>query len=131
MLEPHLITLQQIGEPEIGYISIAQSLKHIPFSIRRVYWIYQTPESVQRGNHAHKNTVQLLVCVAGKITITLESRTRKVYKYVLDNPNQGLYIPNFYWRKLDFSENAVCLCMSSSDYDEADYIREYEQFFDA
>ena len=128
MQEPYLIELQKIGEEEIGYISVAQAASNVPFEIKRVYWIYQTPESVERGNHAHKNTLQLLICVRGKIKITLENRQRKVVEFVLDNPNQGLFIPNYYWRKLHFFEEAICLCLSSSEYSEEDYIREYQEF---
>ena len=69
MQEPHLIELQKIGEEEIGYISVAQALSNVPFEIKRVYWIYATPETVERGNHAHKNTVQLLVCLHGAVQL--------------------------------------------------------------
>lgn len=129
MQEPYLIELQKIGEEEIGYISVAQGLSNVPFEIKRVYWIYQTPETVERGNHAHKNTVQLLICLRGKIKITLENRQRQVLEFVLDNPNQGLFIPNYYWRRLKFFEGGLCLCLSSSDYFEEDYIRDYQEFF--
>ncbi len=128
MQEPYLIELQKIGEEEIGYISVAQAASNVPFDIKRVYWIYQTPETVERGNHAHKNTLQLLICVRGKIKITLENRHRKIVEFVLDDPNQGLFIPNYYWRKLNFFDEAICLCLSSSDYSEEDYIREYQEF---
>jgi hypothetical protein len=128
MQEPYLIELQKIGEEEIGYISVAQAASNVPFEIKRVYWIYQTPETVERGNHAHKNTLQLLICVRGKIRITLENRQRRIFEFLLDNPNQGLLIPNYYWRKLNFFDEAICLCLSSSDYIEEDYIRDYQEF---
>jgi hypothetical protein len=128
MQEPYLIELQKIGEEEIGYISVAQAASNVPFAIKRVYWIYQTPETVERGNHAHKNTLQLLICVRGKIKITLENRQRRIFEFLLDNPNQGLLIPNYYWRKLNFFDEAICLCLSSSDYIEEDYIRDYQEF---
>lgn len=129
MQEPYLIELQKIGEEEIGFISVAQAFSNVPFEIKRVYWIYQTPETVERGNHAHKNTIQLLVCLHGKTTITLENRQRKKFEFVLDNPNQGLFIPNYYWRVLRFSRDGICICLSSSEYSEDDYIREYVEFF--
>jgi hypothetical protein len=128
MQEPYLIELQKIGEEEIGYISVAQAASNVPFEIKRVYWIYQTPETVERGNHAHKNTIQLLICLKGKIKITLENKQRKVFEFVLNSPNRGLFIPNYYWRKLNFFDEAICLCLSSSDYSEEDYIREYQEF---
>jgi hypothetical protein len=128
MQEPYLIELQKIGDEEIGYISVAQAFSNIPFQIKRVYWIYQTPDVVERGNHAHKNAVQVLVCLKGKIKITLENKQRQVVEFMLDNPNQGLYIPNYYWRKLNFFEEGICLSLSSSDYSEEDYIRDYQEF---
>jgi hypothetical protein len=131
MQEPYLIELQKIGEEEIGYISVAQAFSNVPFEIKRVYWIYQTPETVERGNHAHKNTVQLLVCLKGKIRITLENRQRKIFEFILNNPNQGLFIPNYYWRKLNFFEEGIVICLSSLEYDENDYIRDYNEFLNA
>ncbi len=128
MQEPFLIELQKIGEKEIGYISVAQSFSNIPFEIKRIYWIYKTPETVERGNHAHKNTVQVLVCLSGKISITLENRQRKVFDFILDNPNQGLFIPNYYWRKLTFEKDTISICLASSDFDEEDYMRNYNDF---
>ena len=126
--EPYLIELQKIGEEEIGYISVAQAFSNVPFEIKRVYWTYGTPEDVERGNHAHKDSLQLLVCISGKIKISLENKNRKVYEFLLDNPNVGLVMPRFHWRKINFYENGISLCLSSLDYDENDYIREYEDF---
>ncbi len=128
MQEPHLIELQKIGAMDIGYISVAQAFSNVPFEIKRVYWIYQTPEHIERGNHAHKKSVQLLVCLTGKISVTLENRARVVVEFVLDNPNQGLFIPNNYWRRLSFSKDSICICLSSSDFSEEDYIREFTDF---
>lgn len=128
MQEPYLIELQKIGEEDIGFISVAQSFSNVPFQIKRVYWIYGTPETVERGNHAHINTSQLLICLHGKLHITLENRDRKLYEFVLSDPNQGLFIPTFFWRKLHFSDNGICVCLSSSDYQEEDYIRDFQTF---
>ncbi|HSZ25106.1 MAG TPA: FdtA/QdtA family cupin domain-containing protein [Cytophagaceae bacterium] len=128
MQEPCLIELQKIGEEEIGYISIAQTFANVPFEIKRVYWTYNTPESVERGNHAHIASKQLLICLSGKIQISLESKSRKIYEYVLDNPNVGLLIPHFYWRVLHYTKDAIGLCLSSSEYNEKDYIRDYHTF---
>ncbi|HVD99425.1 MAG TPA: FdtA/QdtA family cupin domain-containing protein [Cytophagaceae bacterium] len=130
MQEPCLIELQKIGEEEIGFISVAQAFSNVPFEIKRVYWIYGTPETVERGNHAHINSVQLLVCLHGEIHITLESRERKLYEFLLNDPNKGLFIPNFYWRKLSFQNDGICICLSSSNYEEEDYIRDYQTFLD-
>ena len=128
MQEPYLLELQKIGEEEIGYISVAEPFMNVPFEIRRVYWIYQTPETIERGNHAHKNTLQVLICVKGKIRITLENRQKKIVEFQLDNPNQALFIPTYYWRKLNFFDDAIAICLSSLEYDENDYMRDYNEF---
>ena len=128
---PHIIDLQKIGEKEIGYITVAQAFSNVPFEIKRVYWTYNTPESVERGNHAHKNSLQLLVCLSGKIHITLESKARKIYEFTLEDPNKGLFIPNDYWRKLRFIDNGISICLSSQEFNENDYIREYQTFFNS
>ncbi len=131
MQVPHLIDLQKIGEEEIGYISVAQAFSNVPFEIKRVYWTYNTPDSVERGNHAHKNSLQLLVCLSGKMKVSLESREGKIYEFILDDPNKGLFMPHYYWRKLKFYNKSISICLSSLDFDEDDYIRDYQNFLNS
>lgn len=126
--EPYLIELKAIGAPEIGYISIAESLQTIPFEIKRVFWSYYTPQMITRGRHAHHQLEQVLVAVSGKIVVTNESQAGDTTVHILENPNIGLYIPPMYWHVMQFSHNAVMLSLASADYNEKDYIRDYDEF---
>lgn len=128
MTGPHIITLNKIGSPELGYITIAEAQKNIPFDIKRVYWTYYTPQDVSRGGHAHKNLQQIIVAVAGTITFNTEDKDGKKEVFILDSPNTGLYIPKLVWRDIKFSHNAVLLCLASELYDEDDYFRNYQDF---
>lgn len=125
---PHLIHFTGIGDQEVGYISVAQSNLHIPFEIKRVYWVYQTPEFIQRGNHAHKFGQQVLIAMHGKIEVQLETRDAQKLTFVLDTPSIGLFVPTYCWRTFNMSSDAVLLCLSSIEFDEMDYIRDYNQF---
>jgi len=128
MTGPHLITLNKIGSPELGYITIAEEQKNIPFDIKRVYWTYYTPQDVSRGGHAHKNLQQIIVAVSGTITFNTEDKNGKKEAFILDTPNTGLYIPKLVWRDIKFSHSAVLLCLASELYDEDDYFRNYQDF---
>lgn len=128
MNTPTILRLNKIGDPSLGYISVVENNENIPFKIKRVYWTYFTPNHVKRGAHAHKELQQFIVAVSGIIEFVLIDSLGKKEKFVLDNPDIGLYIPNGYWREIKFSHNAVLLCLASEKYDEADYIRSYEDF---
>jgi hypothetical protein len=127
-LSPFLIEFPKIGDYTKGYISIAQGDEHLPFEIRRVYWTYYTPEEIMRGRHAHFELEQILFAAAGKITVKTNSINGDNHEFVLDRPNQGLFIPKLCWREMQYSHNAVQICLASIEYDEKDYIRDYEQF---
>jgi hypothetical protein len=126
--EPHLIEFKKIGMPTLGYISVAEPDDNIPFEIKRVYWTYFTPNHVERGNHAHLNLEQVILSVSGIIEFELENVEGECFKFLLNRPNMGVYVPPGYWRRMKFSHNAVLMCMASMPYDEADYIRSYEEF---
>jgi dTDP-4-dehydrorhamnose 3,5-epimerase-like enzyme len=128
MNKPRLIKLDKIGSPSTGYISVVEENDQIPFEIKRVYWTYFTPNHVERGKHAHKRLEQLIVAVSGIIKFTLTDINNTKQQFILDNPNIGLYIPNGYWRDIQFSHNAVLLCLASEKYDEKDYVRDYQEF---
>ncbi len=128
MTTPQIINLNKIGSPELGYITISEAQKDVPFDIKRVYWTYYTPQDVSRGGHAHKNLQQLIVAVAGTITFNTEDKNGDKKVFVLNSPNQGLFIPKLIWRDIKFSHSAVLLCLASELYDEEDYFRNYEDF---
>ena len=111
-----------------GQLIALEEYKDIPFDIKRVYYIYGTLEGVRRGFHAHKNLEQILVCVHGSCKILLDNGTEKEI-VPLEDPCEGLYISNDMWREMyDFSPDAVLLVLASQPYDEADYIRNYDDF---
>ena len=124
---PCLIELAEIGLPELGYIAIAENSK-LPFEIKRVYWTYYTPESVTRGNHAHRQLRQIVFAVHGAVQFSLENGFGDKMNYSLDNPAVGLFIPELHWRTMGFSHDAVLLCLASAEYDESDYIRDFTEF---
>ena len=125
--EPKLIQFPKIGNPSLGYISVAEN-EDFPFSVNRIYWTYYTPEDVERGGHAHHNLEQILVAIAGKIVVKTEMLNGFKSTFVLNTPHQGLLVPKLCWRDMKYSHNAVQMCIASMVYDENDYIRDYKQF---
>lgn len=125
---PHIIEFDSIGSSELGYISVGQEAEKIPFAIKRVYWTYFTPQSVIRGGHANKEKEFVIVAVSGKIIIETEDTNGTKNKFILENPNQGLYVPKLCWHTMQYSHNAVQLVLASNNFSTTDYIRNYEEF---
>ena len=118
----------QVHGDERGQLIALEEYKDIPFRIRRVYYMYDTGEGVVRGCHAHKNLQQILICIHGSCKIKLDNGDEtKIIP--LEKPYEGLYVSNALWREMyDFSKDAVLLVLASEPYDEADYIRNYNEF---
>lgn len=111
-----------------GQLVAIEAMKDLPFQVNRVYYIYDTLPGVRRGFHAHRNLQQILICVHGSCKIHLDNG-HDTAEVLLDKPHEGLYISNDMWREMyDFSDGAVLLVLASEHYDEADYIRNYEDF---
>lgn len=122
-----LIELPHIHD-ERGSLSFVESDAHIPFSIERIYYLYDVPDAKVRGAHAHKQLQQLIIPISGSFDIELDDGESKK-TFHLNRPDQGLYICPMIWRDLsNFSENAVCLVLASEKYDADEYIRDYEEF---
>ena len=126
--KPYLIEFPKIGESQLGYISVSEK-NNLPFIPKRIYWTYFTPEDVVRGNHAHYELEQILVAVAGKIEVDIVLQNEDSFHFVLDSPNFGLFIPKMAWRTMKYSHNSVQMCIASMEYDENDYIRNYDEAF--
>ena len=111
-----------------GQLIALEEFNDIPFQIKRVYYMYDTREGIVRGKHAHKNLEQILVCIHGSCKIRLDNgKERKVVP--LEKPYEGLYVGANMWREMyDFSPDAVLMVLASEVYDEADYIRDYDEF---
>lgn len=118
---------QQHGDHR-GQLVALEEGKEIPFQVKRVYYMYDTVEGVRRGYHAHKCLEQILICVHGSCKILLDNG-KETAVVNLDTPFEGLYISNDMWREMyDFSPDAVLMVLASELYDEADYIRNYDEF---
>lgn len=126
--KPYLINLRKIGHKNSGFISLVEGHNLLPFSPKRVYWIYDTPNEVKRGGHFHHDLEQIIICLSGKLTLDLESLKGVKYEFILDDPSKALFIPNKYWRDIKFENNAILFCIASEIYDENDYIRNYQDF---
>jgi hypothetical protein len=122
-----IIDLPKICDPR-GNLTVAESLKNVPFDIKRAYWVYDVPGGESRGGHAHKRLKQLVIALSGSFHVTLDNG-RERQSYLLNHPWQGLVIETNTWRTLDdFSSGAVCLVLASEHFDEDDYIYDYDEF---
>lgn len=100
----------------------------IPYSIKRVYYLFDVPSDSFRGGHSHKEQLEFLIALSGSFTVKLDDgKSKKMF--LLNKPNKGLLIPTGVWRELeDFSSGAICLVLSSGVFKEEDYIRDYDDF---
>ena len=123
-----VIELDKHHSDRKGNITVVENKEDIPFEVRRTYYLYDVPGGESRGGHAHRELSQLIIAASGSFTVTLDDGKVK-RPFVLNRPYQGLYIVPGIWRTLDdFSTGAVCLVLASHGYDEADYIRDYDEF---
>lgn len=111
-----------------GNLSFIEESNHIPFLIKRVYYLYDVPSGATRGGHAHKNLEEIIIALSGSFDVVLDTGVEKK-KFFLNRPFYGLYIPPCLWRELEnFSSNSVALALTSDLYNEKDYVRDYEVF---
>ena len=126
-----LIDLPKIPDAR-GNLTFVESARHVPFAIRRAYWIYDVPGGERRGGHAHWTLEELVVALSGSFDVVLDDGASDERRFSLNRSYRGLYIPPLTWRRLDnFSTNAVCLVIASEHYDEADYLRDRDEFWRA
>lgn len=111
-----------------GNLSIAESIFDVPYSIERVYWLYDIPGGSMRGGHAHKECLETLIAISGSFDVNIwDGKMKRTFH--LDSASKGLFIPTGIWRTLtNFTSGAVCLVLASQKYDEADYIRTQKEF---
>ena len=114
---------------ERGHLVVVEGAIDVPFSIKRVFYIYGSSADVVRGKHANRNSEFVLVNVAGKSKIKTETANGDITIFNLDRPHTGIYIPKMVWKEMyDFSPDSVLLCLSSEHYDAKEYIRDYDEF---
>ena len=123
----HIIEFPIIHDTR-GNLTFIEGLRHIPFAIKRVYYLYDVPGGAERAGHAHKNLQQLIVAMSGSFDIMLDDGFERK-KFHLNRSYYGLYLGMEIWRELDnFSSGSVCMVLASEYYDEADYYRNYDEF---
>lgn len=130
LVDCHQIAFPKIHDPR-GNLTFVESQRHIPFEIKRVYYLYDIPAGETRAGHAHKELQQVLIAIAGSFDVLLDDGKEKKRVH-LNRPFWGLYIYPLTWRVLEnFSSGSVCLSIVSEFYTESDYFREYDEFLQA
>ena len=128
MQVPYLIEFENIGNNQLGYLNIAEGFKNIPFEIKRVFWLNGITNTIERGNHAHRETQQVLICQFGLIEFFAEMPDGSKYYFKLDKPNVGIFIPAAAWHSMIYQPGSIQLVLASSIYSEHDYFRNYEDY---
>lgn len=122
----HIIEIPKIADE--GSLSFMEGKNHIPFELKRIYYIYDVFKNAVRGRHAHRELQQVLFCIRGSITVVLDNGTDKE-AITLNKPNQGLFLDTYMWHEMvAFKEGTVLLVVASDVYKESDYIRDYQTF---
>lgn len=122
-----LIDLPKISDPR-GNLTFIEGERHLPFDIKRVFYLYDVPTGEDRGAHAHRKLHQFLICLSGSFDVALDDGFNKNTIH-LNRPWKGLHIPPMIWAsEINFDAGSVCLVMASDYYDESDYIRDYSKF---
>jgi dTDP-4-dehydrorhamnose 3,5-epimerase-like enzyme len=122
-----IIDLPKINDPR-GNLTFIEGGRHVPFDIKRVYYLYDVPGGSERGGHAHKELHQLIVAMSGSFDIHLDDgHEKKIIQ--MSRSYYGLYVCPMMWREIDnFSSGAVCMVLASNYFDEDDYYRDYSKF---
>jgi dTDP-4-dehydrorhamnose 3,5-epimerase-like enzyme len=124
---PHIINLPKI-EDNRGNLTFIEEENHIPFIIKRVYWIYDVPGGQIRGGHAFKKQNELIVALSGSFDVLVDDGNQK-HVFSLNRSYYGLYIPSGLWREMNnFSTNSLAMVLSSTLYNEDDYVRDYKNY---
>ena len=126
-MEPEIIQLPKITDPR-GNLTFIEGLNHIPFDIKRVYWIYDVPGGETRGGHAFKEQKELIISLSGSFDVIIDNG-KSIEKFSLNRSYYGLYVPSGCWRHMEnFSTNALAMVLASTNYNETDYIRNYDEY---
>jgi dTDP-4-dehydrorhamnose 3,5-epimerase-like enzyme len=126
---PQIVKLPKIPDKR-GNLSFFENNNQIPFEIKRTYWIYDVPGGEARGGHAYRENEEFVVALSGSFDVVLDDGQKKTV-YSLNRSYYGLYVPKMYWREMNnFSTNSLALIVSCTEYNENDYIRNYDEFCD-
>lgn len=122
-----LVELPKFCDPR-GNLSFVEQNNHIPFPIKRTYWIYDVPGGESRGGHAYKKTDEFIIAISGSFDVTVDDGEEK-RTFTLNRSYYGLYIPKGFWRTMDnFSTNSLALEFASTPYDRSDYVEDYDEY---
>lgn len=126
----HLIDLPKIND-ERGNLTFIEAERHVPFDIRRVFYLYDVPGGSLRAGHALKSCHQFIIAISGSFDVVLDDGSAR-QRFHLNRSHYGLYVTPLTWREIDnFSSNSVCLVLASALYGEDDYFRDYPSFLAA
>lgn len=122
-----LIDLPKISDPR-GNLTFVEGSQHVPFEIKRVFYLYDVPGGESRAGHAHRRLEEFIIAASGSFDVVVDDgRTRRTFS--LDRSFFGLYVPPMIWRELvNFSSGSVCVVLASTHFDESDYLRSYDEF---
>ncbi len=127
MNSPKIIELPKFLDAR-GNLSFVQNYTHIPFEIKRTYWLYDVPGGESRGGHAYRETEEFVIALSGSFDVIVDDGLAKK-TFHLNRSYYGIYIPKGMWREMDnFSTNSLALEFASTKYDPADYIQDYDEF---
>ena len=128
--ECKIIELPKISDPR-GNLTFLEGMQHVPFDIKRVFFLYDVPGGANRAGHALKSCHQLLIAMSGSFDVVVSDGKEK-QRYTLNRSYYGLYLPPMFWREIDnFSSGSVCLALASESYDEKGYFRDYHEYLRA
>ena len=127
MQNPYIIQLPKLLDAR-GNLSFVEQENHIPFTIKRTYWLYDVPGGECRGGHAYKENEEFIVALSGSFDVILDDGKEKK-TFTLNRSYYGLYVPKGLWREMEnFSTNSLAVILSSTNYDACDYVRDYDEF---
>jgi len=126
--KPYLLDFGSIGDDETGYHSYAEYATTLPFEPKRIYWVYNTPEDLSRGNVANVDTKTVFVALTGKVKFHLEDAYGKSFDFELSSPSEGLFSPEKIWRRITMEKGSILLCFASNKFDEKDNLRDFREF---
>jgi WxcM-like, C-terminal len=130
LTECRIIDLPKINDPR-GNLTFIEGGRHVPFEIKRVYYLYDVPGGAERGGHAHRALNQLIIAMSGSFDVILKDGTQQ-QRFHLNRSYSGLLIYPMIWREIDnFSSGSVCMVLASNFYAESDYYRNYDEFLKA
>ena len=124
-----IIELPKVADVR-GNLTFIEGNEHVPFDIKRVYYLYDVPGGEKRGGHAHKALQQFIIAASGSFDVILDDGNHRE-RFHLNRSYYGLYVPTMIWRELDnFSSGSVCVVLASEHFEEEDYIRDYHSFLE-